>query len=169
MEHWDLYTDEFINTHNTILSSEEIPNGYYHIALELWIVNDQHEVLLLKNTLDYSKRYPGSWCCIGGNLCTGETKDEAVRRIVQEKIGISINLSNIYMFSPVKRDPYKYAYITYIIFDNIDLNTINFKDNNSLEAKFVNKKELQNMCNNGEIAYYLISRINNQVMEYLDE
>ena len=36
----------------------------------------------------------------------------------------------------------------------------------STAAMYVDKNELINMCNNGEIAYYLIDRIENEVSKY---
>ena len=49
---------------------------------------------------------------------------------------------------------------------DFDLNSIVFNDNESTAAMYVDKNELINMCNNGEIAYYLIDRIENEVSKY---
>lgn len=167
MELWDLYDNNLVNTGKVVSCEEDIPTGYYHLALELWIINEKHQVLLLKNTIDYSKRYPGSWCCIGGNLHSKENVEEAIIRIINEKIGITISLDKKKTGSPIKREPFGYAYITCILFTDIDTKNISFKDRNSTEAKYVDEKELIKMCNNGEIAYYLINRINNEVLQYM--
>lgn len=167
IEYWDLYDNNLIKTKQTISSTEPIPEGYYHIALELWMINDDNKLLMIKNSIDYSKRYPGSWCCIGGNLCSNETIENAIKRILYEKIGINISLDNKIIGSPVKRDPHKYAYITCILFNDIDLDKISFNDKNSTDARFIDKDEIINMEYNGEIAYYLIERINNEIISYL--
>ena len=164
---WDLYDSNLNNTHKTVSKEEDIPDNYYHLALEIWIINSNGELLLLRNTIDYSKRYPGNWCCIGGNLQSGEDTESSIRRIIKEKIGLSSSYSIDSISNPIKRDPYKYAYITCFVHADIDINHIVFEDNNSMEAKFVNKEELIKMCNNGEIAYYLISRINQEIIQYV--
>lgn len=168
MEIWDLY-DKKLNKHDkTITSEENVPENYYHISLEIWIINKKHEVLLVKNSLDYSKRYPGSWSCIGGNLCTGETIENAIIRIINQKIGCLCSLKNKKIYAPVKRDPYRYVYITCILFDEVDIKRVSFNDNRVSEAKFINKQEVIKMCNNGEISYYLIERIHDNVIQYIN-
>lgn len=169
VEYWDLYDSKLINTGKKISGEDQVPEGYYHLALEIWIINKEKQVLLLKNTIDYSKRYPGSWCCIGGNLCSNESIDDAIKRIIREKIGITISLDNKgkAISEPIKRNPYRYAYITCIIFDDIDIKNVKFKDENSMNAKYIDKKELIKMCENGEVAYYLIDRINQRIIQYL--
>lgn len=165
MKAWDLYDDNLNNTHEKVYGSEDIPNGYYHLAFELWIINSKNELLLIKNSIDYSRRYPGSWMCVGGSLESGETYEEAIERIIDKKIGMKISTENKVVLDPVKRDPYKYAYITCVIHSDVDLNKVKFNDDNSIDIKFVNKKELEKMCENGEFAYYLISRLD-QVNKY---
>lgn len=169
MKTWDLYNNDLIRTGKTILENEKIPDGYYHIALEIWIINSNKQIMLFKNTIDYSKRYPGSWSCLGDNLYSNENITKAIDRILNEKLGIEnlINGGNLVILEPVKRDPYKYAYITCIIFSDFDDNKIEFKDQSYSIFKYVNKKELINMCNNGEIAYYLIERINDKILDYI--
>ena len=168
MEIWELYDEKLVNTYKKISCKEEIPDGYYHLSIEVWIVNSKKELLLLKNATDYSIRYPGSWSCIGGNLRANESFDESIKRIIKEKIGIIFESEeDVIIKPPVKRDPYKYAYMTCIICHDIDLSNVKFEDEMSSEAKFVDKNELFKMCKNGEVAYYLVSRIDNEIIKYL--
>lgn len=169
MKTWDLYNSDLVKTGKTILENEKIPEGYYHMALEIWIINSNSQIMLFKNSLDYSKRYPGSWSCLGDNLYTNEKVTDAVDRILNEKINVNnlANIDNLVILEPVKRDPYQYAYITCIVFSDFDDNIIEFNDQSYSCFKCVNKKELINMCNNGEIAYYLIGRINDKILDYI--
>ena len=168
MEVWELYDKDLVNTHKIISCKEEVPAGYYHLSIEVWIINSKKELLLLKNAMDYSIRYPGSWNCIGGNLQAGESIEKAVKRIIKKRIGTIIKMKeNIIIKPPVKRAPHKYAYITCIFSYDIDLSSIKFEDEKSTEAKFVDKDELIKMCKNGELAYYLVNRIENEIIEHL--
>ena len=168
METWDLYDENFNKVGKTISNNERVPDNYYHISLEIWIINKKNEVLLIRNSLDYSRRYPGSWSCIGGNLCHGETIETAIARIIKQKIGSSCSIEHKKIYAPVKRDPYRYAYITCILFDEVDTKNISFDDYSVTETKFIDKQEIVKMCNNGEISYYLIERINNEIMPYIN-
>lgn len=168
METWDLYDKNLNKVNKTIFSKEKVPDNYYHISFEIWIINKKREILLIKNSLDYSRRYPGSWSCIGGNLCHGETIENAITRIIKQKIGISCSFEHKKIYTPVKRNPYRYAYITCILFDEIDIKTFSFNDSSVIDAKFIDKQEIVNMCNNGEISYYLIDRINSEIMPFIN-
>lgn len=41
MEHWDLYNDRLNNTGKVISSNSQIPEGYYHLTLEIWVINKE--------------------------------------------------------------------------------------------------------------------------------
>ena len=168
MERWDLYDSNLTKTGKIVTEESQIPNGFYHMSLEIWVINSSNHVLLTKNSIDYSKRYPGSWCCIGGNLIADETIKDGLKRILYNKIGMTLSLEKVEIKEPIKRDPYNYAYITCIVFENLNIKNIKFIDQNSVSAQYINKNELIKMCNNGEIAYYLIERINNEILKYLD-
>lgn len=169
MAKWDLYDNDLKKTNIVIDDTDEVPSGYYHIALEIWIINDKKEVLLIKNAVDYSKRYPGSWNCIGGSLSSKKSINDEIRDIIYNKIGIEIKKCNAVISKPHKRDPYKYAYVTCFINENLNVDHFNYKDETVIGAKFVDAKELINMCNNGEMAYYIISRIKEEVIEYIEK
>ena len=52
MEIWDLYDEKLNRTGDVVIKGNEIPNGFYHLALEIWIINSKKEILLIKNSLD---------------------------------------------------------------------------------------------------------------------
>ena len=162
----DLYDNNLVNTLKVVPYKSEIPD--YHITIDIWIINDKKEVLLLKNSVDYSRIYPGSWCSISSGLLTDESYDDAIKRIIKEKIGLDISYEKIFIAEPIKRDPHKYAYVTCVLKAEIDTSKIDFKDGHSTKAMFVDKNKLLEMCDNGEVASHMVSRINNEVIKYLD-
>ena len=168
MRLWDLYDKNLEKTGNVVPSDSEVPDGYYHMSVEIWVINSKKEVLLLKNSIDYSRRYPGCYLAVCGNLLTDESYEDAVKRTIKEKIGLDISYEKIFMSEPIKRDPYRYAYVTYILKADVNMNEIKFEDGTIMNAKFVSKDKFKKMCNNGEVAYYMISRFNDEVVKYLD-
>lgn len=141
MELWDLYDENLNKINSTITADDEIPNGFYHLSPEIWIVNENNEVLLIKKAEDYTKRYPGMWCCIGGNLKSNENVKDSIVRIVNEKIGFDVSNSKMIVKDPIKKDPHKYAYITCIIYENVDVNNTHFNDGSSTDIILANKQE----------------------------
>lgn len=169
MSKWDLYDEKFNNTGLIINNTDEIPNGKYHYSVNLWILNSKKQLLLVRNTLNYNIHYPGFWNSINGNVLSGELPLEACVRSIKSKIGIQIDKSELKSVDRKLRDPYHYIYETYILHKDIDLNKICFLDNTAVQAKWIDLKELYNMIENGEIAWVLISRIEEYVIPLMKE
>lgn len=164
MAKWDLYDENYNKTNNIIEETDDIPENLYHLAVESWIINSKKEVLLIRNSLNYNRHYPGFWSCIGDNVLSGETKEEAMLRIIDNRIGLIIENSELKEIEINKRDPYSYMYATYIIKKDFDIKNINFKDGFAIQANWINIKEIYKMIENGEIAWFLIPRIEKYVI-----
>ena len=110
--------------------------------------------------------YPGFWGSLNGNVISEEKPLETCKRILKDKLGISIIENDIEKVETVLRDPYQYIYETYILKMAISANDLVLSKEFS-KAKLVDKKELKNMIENGEIAPVLISRINKYIIPIL--
>ena len=164
MSKWDLYDSNFQKTGIIIDSTEEIPDDKYHYSVNIWIINSDKKLLLIRNTLNYNIHYPGFWNSINGNVLSGETPADTCIKTVKSKIGIDISKDELNKVDTRLRNPYHYIYETYIVNKDIDLNEICFEDNTAVQAKWLDLKELYNMIENGEIAWVLIPRIEEYVI-----
>ncbi len=160
-----LFDRKLNKTDYLVTKDDELYNQYYHLTTELWIINENNQVLLLKNGYDYSKRYPGLYTCLGCNLINDETIEDAVKRL-KNKISLKITDENLIKLKPVVIKEHKYAYVTCILKANIDKESIKL-NNDYTNYVFADKEELIKMCNNGEIAYYLVARIKDIIVDYL--
>ena len=169
MSKWDLYDDKFNNTGIVINDTDEIPDGMYHYSINIWILNTKKQLLLIRNTLNYNRHYPGFWNSINGNVLSGESPIDTCIRTINSKIGIKISNSDIKRIDAKLRNPYHYIYETYIVNKDIDLNDICFVDNAAVQVKWIDLRELYNMIENGEIAWVLIPRIEEYVIPLMKE
>lgn len=48
LEHWDLYDKQGNFTNRRVRRGEPIPAGYYHLAVDIWIINSCQEFLIQK-------------------------------------------------------------------------------------------------------------------------
>lgn len=65
----------------------------FFVANKAIIVNNNREVLLIQENLaDPIRSHPGKWDVVGGRMEFGEKPLEALRREVQEEIGIDIEV-----------------------------------------------------------------------------
>lgn len=159
MFYWELYDKNLNKTNIMIKEGEDIPKTLYHYTVNTWIINSKKELLLCKNSLNPSLYYPGFWCGISGNVLKGEKPIDTCLRSIYSNIGINISKKNIKKLDTRLRDPYQYIYETYLVIEDINIDDIRYNNSNISDVKWVDMVELNNMIENGEIAYVLISRI----------
>ena len=71
-------------------SSRSIPDGLYHLAVEVWFKTDFNELLLTQRHPD--KPNGLKWECTCGSALYGESSFEAAQRELFEELGISVSL-----------------------------------------------------------------------------
>ena len=168
MQYWELYDKDLNKTNIVIEEGDDIPKELYHYTVNIWIINSKKEILLVKNSLNPSLYYPGFWCSINDNVLKGEKPIDACLRSVYSNIGIKINKTNIKKLDTCLRDPYQYIYETYIITEDINIDDVKYRKLNISDVKWVDKVELNNMIENGEIAYVLIPRIKQYIFPLIN-
>ena len=88
MELWNLY-DSNMQLEKTGHSSEEpIPDGLYHLTVEVWPFDGQR-FFLTRRSLSKTT-FPGYWECTGGSAIGEESFWKAAAREVEEELGINI-------------------------------------------------------------------------------
>ena len=90
MEKWDLYTKYRERTGLEHTRGEEIPSGYYHLAVHVWIKNSRGEYVIARRAAD-RPTYPLKWECPGGSVLFGESSVEGAIREVKEEVGIDLS------------------------------------------------------------------------------
>lgn len=163
MEIWDLYDKDFKLTGKTMVRSDVVPEGYYHLSAEIWIINSKKQVLLVRNSLNYQRMFPGYWACVGGCVNSNEDKGAFLKRMLNSRIGHTPNLENITELDTFRRDTYGYFCTIFILKEEIDLNRLLYIDGLVMDTKWVGYDELSEMIINGEIPWYLVSRIESNV------
>ena len=167
MNRWDLYDKNFNKTDKVINETDDIEDGLYHYSVNIWIVNSKKQLLLIRNTLNYNIHYPGFWNSVNGNVLSGENPIECCIRSVKNIIGIELNNNDFEKLDTKLRDPYHYIYETYIVKKDININEIKFNDSSAIQAKWIDLKEIYNMIENGEIAWVMISRLEEYIIPFL--
>ena len=152
MEKIDLYNSDkqklgkiFIRSKDKLLENE------YYLLEQVWIINSNDEILLTRRAFD--KSYGGMWDAISGHVKSGETDLEAVQREVSEEVGLNIEKNE---FKFIKSLIFNQTILdVWIVRKNIELEDLNLKHDEVIDAKFVSIKDFQAMLNSKE----LISRL----------
>lgn len=92
MEIWDLYTKNRELTGLSHVRGEEIPEGYFHLVVHIWIRNSKGEYLISQRAANRPTS-PLMWECPGGSVIKGESSLEGALRETKEEVGIDLDAS----------------------------------------------------------------------------
>ncbi len=87
---WDLYNEHRELTGLDHVRGEEIPPGYYHLVVHVWIRNQKGEYLISQRSAD-RLLHPLKWECVGGSAWKGEDSLSAALRETQEEVGLILS------------------------------------------------------------------------------
>jgi isopentenyldiphosphate isomerase len=87
MEIWDVYDKERNKTGRTVFRGDVLNEWEYHLAVDIWIINEANEVLLQKRSV-LKEAGAGLWCCTGGAAVSGEDSAQACQREMTEELGV---------------------------------------------------------------------------------
>ncbi len=167
---WDLYDNQFQKTGMVVQENDldNILEGFYHLTVNIWVINSNKEVLMVKKSLNFDLRYPGYWTSINGNVMSGENSYCTVKNIISKKMGVKIaDTDKIIELGKDFRDPYHYIYETFAVYKDINIESIIMNETYYSKAKWIDIIELKNMMNNGEIEFPIIERIEKYILPLL--
>ena len=90
MELWDLYNERRELTGRDHVRGEEVPQGFYHLVVHIWIRNSKGEYLISQRSAD-RPAYPLMWECVGGSVTKGEDSLTGALRETKEEVGLTLS------------------------------------------------------------------------------
>lgn len=153
LEYFDVYDRNHNKTEKTkIRYVDALEEGEYIVGVQLVIFNKRNEILITKRSKK-KKLCPEKWECNGGAIDVGETSIEGLVREMREELGITIDKDNVVFFKTVINDERHNIKDIYLFKGDIDINNIEFSDDEVCDAKYVSIGEFMDMYKDGEIVY----------------
>ncbi len=90
MELWDLYNERRELTGRDHIRGEEVPQGFYHLVVHIWIRNSKGEYLISQRSVD-RPTCPLKWECVGGSVLKGEDSLTGALRETREEVGLTLS------------------------------------------------------------------------------
>lgn len=90
MELWDLYNERRELTGRDHIRGDEIPQGFYHLVVHVWIRNSKGEYLISQRSAD-RPTFPLMWECVGGSVTKGEDSLTGALRETKEEVGLTLS------------------------------------------------------------------------------
>ena len=140
MEIWDILDEQGNKTGKTIQKGEMIPEGYYHMGADIWIIDSKNNILIQKRS-PQKKQSPNVWAMTGGYVIKGETTLETIERETFEELGIKINMKNIKLVNHYKTG--KAWLDTYLIKQEIDIKDIVMQKEEVSDVKWATYEEIE--------------------------
>ena len=100
MELWDLYNEKRELTGLEHVRGVEIPQGFYHLAVHVWIRNSKGEYLISRRSPE-RRSFPLMWECVGGSVLKGEDSLTGALRETTEEVGLTLSPENGRLISSV--------------------------------------------------------------------
>ena len=148
METIDLYDVNKKKLGKTFIRhKDKLLENEYYLLEQVWIINDNNEILLTKRSLN--KSYGGMWESTAGHVKSGETDLEGIQREVNEEIGLNIEKSDFKFIKSLIRN--QAILDVWLVKKDISLDEIKLKSDEVIDAKFVSISEFTKMLNNKEI------------------
>ncbi len=85
------------------LKSEAHKKGLWHASVQIWIYTSNGQILIQKRAKN-KDTYPNLWdISVAGHLTTGDTPIEAAIREIEEEIGYSVTIKNLFFLKTIKK------------------------------------------------------------------
>ena len=151
MELWDVYDAEGNKTGLAEERQFPMKQGEYHLAMELWIVNDRHEILIQKRS-ETKEVLPGIWALTTGCAKMGETSLTACLREAREEIGIGLVPAELrHVRRIVRADA---IWDVYAAKENVDIAQLTLQAEEVTAVQWVDEGTFRKMLNEGLLYRY---------------
>lgn len=153
-EYWDIYDKNRVFQHRTIRRGDPFKDGDYYVCCEVWFQNSKGELLITQRSPN--KKAGGLWEFIGGGVLAGETTAQAAVREIKEEIGTDITESELLYLHEYKQK--NYFMDIYLVNKDVGIADIVLNANETINARWVSKEELQIMIDNQEFVRSVAKR-----------
>ena len=166
-ELWDLYDANRNPLHITHVRGTRLKRGTYHIAVGIWTVNDQNEILLTLRAPE-KRDWPNLWENTAGSLLAGETSRTGAVRELREETGICVAEEELFLLgTETGRNTIGDCYM---IRKTVPLSHIVLQKGETCDARWVTLTELDDMIKAGLVAPPVsrrFARIRHRFEDYL--
>ena len=145
VELWDVYDENRNLTGRLHPRGVPLPEGDFHLVVQVWMRNSRGEYLLTRRTPN--KSYPGMWETTGGAAQAGDDSLSAVLREAREETGLTLDPAKGRLFLSVKG---KNAFCDVWLFEqDFDLADVVFQPGETCGAMYASPEKIYEMLRSG--------------------
>ena len=143
MELWDIYDKYRNKTGKTHVKGTRTGEGEYHIAVRVWIVNSNNELLIQRRQFD-NITWPGMWeAAASGSAVAGDSSLETAIKETMEEIGLNIEDD---ILEPIFTVKFKNGFDdNYLIRRDVDIENLTLEKDEVVDVKWATMDEIMHM------------------------
>lgn len=164
MEIWDILDSNGNLTGKTIKKGEAIPEGYYHLGADIWIINSENKILIQKRS-PQKNLSPNVWAMTGGSVIKGETSRETIERETMEELGIKLNVEKAQLLKRFKTG--NVWLDTYFIKQDIDIEKIRIQEDEVCDVKWSTYDEIEKIFQDGNFIKNRWDFVRNMIKDFI--
>ena len=146
-EIWEVLDSDGNNTGKIVTRREDIPEGYYHLGADIWIINSDNKIFIQKRS-PIKRLSPNLWAMTGGSVIKGESSLETIERETMEELGIKLNNEKAQLLKRIKTGN---VWIdTFFIRQDIDLKEIKMQEEEVSECRWATYDEVEELFQKGQ-------------------
>lgn len=154
MEVWDLYTENRIKTGREHIRGAQIPEGYYHLVVHVWIRNKQGAYLISQRAAN-RPTYPLMWECVGGSVLKGEESVNGAIREAKEEVGIDLMPSQGKLLFSNIRNPFHDMVDVWLFEYDGDIQIEKATTDEVADCKWMSVDEIKKLHDSGKLVHTL--------------
>lgn len=143
-EYFDLCTINRKSLGRKCVRGSKLNENEFHVVVMAVLLNSDHEVLLTKRSPE--KIAAGMWECTAGSVLAGESSKEAIKREIQEELGIFVEIKG-YPISEYREDDALFDIWTANI--DVEIEDLVLQKKEVAEAKYATLNEIKEMIESG--------------------
>ena len=138
MEIWDLYDRDRNLTGETAVRGEPLPEGRYHLVVDILFLNSRGETLLQRRARDKDVM-PDLWSVTGGSALAGEDSTAACIRETEEELGFLPDMRRARVLIIERRDRPNRSFFrdVWLIRQDVDIADMRFQPEEVQDAMWI--------------------------------
>lgn len=166
MELWDLYTENREPTGRTHIRGEEIPDGFFHLVVHVWIRNSKGEYLISQRSAS-RPTFPLMWECVGGSVLAGEDSLTGALREVKEEVGIDLKPNDGHLLftklrSVISGKTFRDIMDVWLFQYDREVSLTNATTDEVAQTKWMTRSEIEQLRESGDLVetlYYFFTEV----------
>jgi mutator protein MutT len=140
-EIWDAYDKDGNKLGFDQYRDEPIPEGVYHIVVEIYAITENNEVLITQR--HKNKPWALKWEVTGGSILKGETPEQGAIRELKEETGIEVTASDLkFVYSYIYKNVPS-IYKCFVVFIDKETTKIQLQEGETIDYRYLSYSEFK--------------------------